>query len=408
MSSLPRAFARLVRPACVSFLLLASPAAEALARPAGDYRDVHGVSVHEVQPGDTLEGILRQMGFANELLVETILGFKAEFDADRLKPGQRIEVIWSKGPTRHPQRVSLTLGEETIVLDTSDTYAPLDPTDEAEIEWAERAVKVSVDDSVIAALKEAGAPERLGLDLAVSLGGLVDFRSEVQGGETVEVLYREEVVPEGEPAGEVELLYAKVLIGDRMLEVAREAAPGAPVQVFEDGRSLRRNASPVSGARLSSLYGQRKHPVLGTVRLHGGLDFAAKTGTPVHASAPGTIIRMGTNGGYGRMVEIRHGADLTTRYAHLSSFAPGLKVGQRVGAGRRIGAVGSTGLATGPHLHYEVRYNGRPVDPLKDDRIAALAGPAASRSPETVLNGLRVASALAIQAELASRAEPRS
>lgn len=407
MSSPCSAFVRLVRPAFVCALLLASPAADALARPSGDYREAHGVTVREVQPGDTLEGMLRELGFADELLVETILGFKAEFDADRLQPGQRLEVLWSDGSPRHPRRVSLTAGGETIVLDTTETYPPAAAEPAADTDWLEHAVRVSVEDSLVAALQEAGVPDRLGLDLSVALGGLVDFRRDVQGGETVELLYREEVAPQGEQAGRAELLYAKILIGERTFEVAREAEPGAPVQVFENGRSLRRNASPVSGARLSSLFGQRKHPVHGTVRMHSGLDYAAKTGTPVHASAPGTIIYKGRNGGYGLMVEIRHGADLTTRYAHLSSFAPGLEVGQRVGAGRRIGAVGSTGLSTGPHLHYEVRYAGKPVDPLKDERIAALAGPAASREPETVLHGLRVASAIALQKDRLARSAAR-
>ena len=376
MSSLLRACPRVRSSAFVLplILVLAAPNA-ATARPSGDTPPPpSNISTVEVKQGDTLEGLLRGLGFDDRLLVETILGFSAEFDPDLLQPGQRLEVVWSNDSPRHPERISLTLGDETIELDTSGVYRVTTKPD-PELEWVERAVRVTVEQSVVEALEEADAPAGIGLDIAASLGGLVDFQRDLKGGETVEVLFREATGPDGEPAGHTELRYARIEIDGRVLEIASMGDDRAPVQVFEDGDAVRMRATPVVGARISSHFGRRKHPILGAVRMHTGVDFAAKTGTPVFASAPDTVSFVGRRGGYGQVVEIEHGSEIMTRYAHLSGFADGLDVGEKVKAGDRIGAVGATGLATGPHLHYEVRYAGSPVDPLSDEHVAMLAAP---------------------------------
>jgi murein DD-endopeptidase MepM/ murein hydrolase activator NlpD len=119
--------------------------------------------------------------------------------------------------------------------------------------------------------------------------------------------------------------------------------------------------TPIDKARLSSGFGMRFHPILGYSRMHQGIDFAAPTGTPVLASAGGRVVKAGWSGGYGNVVQIDHGRGTVTRYAHLSRI--NVKEGQQVAQGHRIGAVGSTGMSTGPHLHYEVWMNGKPVNP---------------------------------------------
>ncbi|HEY6110730.1 MAG TPA: M23 family metallopeptidase, partial [Gemmatimonadales bacterium] len=123
--------------------------------------------------------------------------------------------------------------------------------------------------------------------------------------------------------------------------------------------------------RISSRFGGRVHPILHTYRQHQGVDFSADYGTPVRATADGIVTRAGRDGGYGNLIELRHVNGIRTRYGHLSAFARGLKVGDRVGQGETIGFVGSTGLSTGPHLHYEFLINGRPTNP---QRTAAGAG----------------------------------
>ena len=121
--------------------------------------------------------------------------------------------------------------------------------------------------------------------------------------------------------------------------------------------------TPIDGARLSSGFGMRKHPILGYSRMHQGLDFAAPSGTPIYASGNGVVTRMGRESGYGNMIRLRHANGYETLYAHLSGFAKGLGRGARVEQGEIIGYVGSTGLSTGPHLHYEVHYRGRSMNP---------------------------------------------
>ena len=134
--------------------------------------------------------------------------------------------------------------------------------------------------------------------------------------------------------------------------------------------------TPVDGARLTSGFGMRFHPVLGYSRMHRGVDFGAPTGTAVYAAGDGVVVRAGRVSGYGNYVEIEHNQQYATAYGHLSAFARGLHEGERVRQGEVIGYVGMTGLATGPHLHYEVHYQGAQIDPLsvKMPALTRLAG----------------------------------
>ena len=122
--------------------------------------------------------------------------------------------------------------------------------------------------------------------------------------------------------------------------------------------------TPINGARLSSSFGRRRHPISGYTRMHKGTDFAAPTGTPIYAAGHGTVERASRNGGYGNYVRIRHANGYQTAYAHLSRYGPGIRSGKRVRQGDVIGYVGSTGASTGPHLHYEVHINGRAVNAM--------------------------------------------
>lgn len=150
--------------------------------------------------------------------------------------------------------------------------------------------------------------------------------------------------------------------------------------IYLKGDILRVYANPVAGARLTSVSGRRRHPIYGDVRMHTGVDFAAARGTSVHATAPGRIAFIGWRNGYGRVIEIAHSGGILTRYAHLSGVPQGAVEGQRVSAGEKIGYVGATGTATASNLHYEVRVDGRPIDPLSDDRVLEVATRAAQNA----------------------------
>ena len=323
----------------------------------------------DIAPGETLDFLLSEAGLAAPDRAEVALALGAEYDLRRLRPGHSVTVASTVDGS--PRIVSLAV-EDGVRIEvvfgeqlSTQVVAP-DP------EILTLAGEAVIDSSIFAALDEAGIPARFSVDLAQMLGGTVDFRREMAGGETLRLLWREARVGE-DRIGQPELAFAALEIGGSLYEIVWPDDGSGQATIYVDGEVLRVFAQPVEGARLSSVFGRRTHPVFGNVRMHTGVDFAAARGTPVQATAPGRVSFIGWRGGYGRVVEIAHGSDTMTRYAHLSAVPDGLAQGQRVAAGDVIGRVGATGTATGPNLHYEVLVDGRPTDPLSDDRLAEAA-----------------------------------
>ena len=165
-----------------------------------------------------------------------------------------------------------------------------------------------------------------------------------------------------------DIQYARVTIKNNTLEYFKFLTDDGYVDYFNrEGKNVKKSIlkTPLDGARLSSTYGMRKHPISGFNKMHKGIDFAAPKGTPVYAGGNGVIERAGRNGGYGNYIRIRHNNEYKTAYAHLSGFKKGISKGVRVNQGEVIGYVGSTGRSTGPHLHYEIIYQNKQINPLK-------------------------------------------
>jgi len=257
-------------------------------------------------------------------------------------------------------QIEVTLGD-TIV---GRTVTPSAST-------VERAGQLEVNGSIYASLDRGGVPARFAVDLAQILGDTVDFRRDLQGGESLNILWGQAVLPDGSEIGQPQMSYAALDLGDDQFEIVWSDEDSGRATVYLNGEILRTVAPPVEGARLSSVFGQRKHPIYGNMRMHTGVDYAAAAGTPIAATAPGRVSFIGWRSGYGRVVEIAHGSDTMTRYAHLSAVPEGLAIGNRVVAGETIGQVGETGTATAPNLHYEVRVDGRPIDPLGEELLAS-------------------------------------
>ena len=323
----------------------------------------------EIESGETLDTVLAEAGFSATDRAEVALALGAEYDLRQLRPGHSVTVVSTMDGS--PRSVALAVDDGVrIEVIFGDELATQVVTPESEtVTLAGEAV---IDSSLFAALDEADIPARFAVDLAQMLGGTVDFRREMAGGETLRVLWREARVGQYR-IGQPELAFAALEVGGALYEVVWPDNGSGQATVYVDGAVLRVFAQPVEGARLSSVFGRRTHPVYGNVRMHTGVDFAAARGTPVQATAPGRVSFIGWRNGYGRVVEISHGSDTTTRYAHLSAVPEGLVQGQRVGAGDVIGRVGATGTATGPNLHYEVLVDGQPTDPLSDERLAEAA-----------------------------------
>jgi murein DD-endopeptidase MepM/ murein hydrolase activator NlpD len=194
-----------------------------------------------------------------------------------------------------------------------------------------------------------------------------DLQREVKPGDIFEAVFEHPVDADGRAAGGDRLLYAALQTEAKSRALYRfKPASGEEGWFDGNGRSTVRSLmrTPVEGARISSTFGMRFHPILGYTRMHKGVDFAVAMGTPVYASGDGVIDFMGPHDGHGNFIRIRHNATLETGYAHLSKFGDGLHVGSPVRQGQEIARSGTSGLSTGPHLHYEVIVSGEAVDPL--------------------------------------------
>jgi murein DD-endopeptidase MepM/ murein hydrolase activator NlpD len=241
-------------------------------------------------------------------------------------------------------------------------------------------------DALDAAVPDSFLPARERVALAWAIADVydweIDFTRDLRPGDRVEVLIDRLQSPEGQKRlGRI--LAARVdVAGSPSFAFAFDGADGLRGFYDDRGRSLRRAflRAPLRFSHISSRFGGRFHPILKRWRTHEGTDYAAGYGTPVRATADGIVTEAGRNGGYGNLVEIRHANGIRTRYGHLSKFAKGLHVGQRIRQEQTVGYVGSTGLSTGPHLHYEFLVNGRPTNPQRKDAGAGEPVPAQLKS----------------------------
>lgn len=225
-------------------------------------------------------------------------------------------------------------------------------------------VSGKVGSSLFKSARAAGLPDGIVARYIKELGHVIDFQRDVRGSDKFDIIVEHRRAATGETeTGDI--LYA-ALDGHKKIEMMRWAGGGGRAMYFDaKGASLKAGLmrTPVDGARMSSGFGMRLHPILGYSRLHKGVDFAAGTGTPIMAAASGTIVYAGVYKGYGNHIRIRHANGIETSYSHMSGFARGATRGARVEQGQVIGYVGSTGLSTGPHLHYEVYLRGVAVNP---------------------------------------------
>lgn len=226
----------------------------------------------------------------------------------------------------------------------------------------------TISTSLFIAGRNAGLDDRLIMELAGIFGWDIDFALDIRSGDRFAVLY-EELYLDGEYIRSGNILAAEFVSRGRNFRAVRHVDSDGHASYYSpEGRSMRKAflRSPVDFHRISSHFNpNRLHPVLGTNRPHRGVDYAAPTGTPVRAAGDGRIVHLGRHGGYGNTIIIQHGSGYRTLYAHLSRYARSLKSGQRVRQGQVIGHVGMSGLATGPHLHYEFLVDGKHRDPVR-------------------------------------------
>lgn len=238
----------------------------------------------------------------------------------------------------------------------------------------------AIDTSFYVDALEAGLSDRQIMKLVKIFGWDIDFALDTRAGDRFVVVY-EELYKDGDKIGEGDILAASFINRDRDVRAIRYEAAGddqGTVYYSPEGRAMKKAfiRTPVDYTRISSRFNlSRKHPILNRIRRHEGTDYAAPSGTPIKATGSGRVVFRGRRGGYGNVIVIRHDAHLSTRYGHMSSFAKEFGVGSKVRQGDVIGYVGMSGLATGPHLHYEFRVDGHPKDPERVDLPKALPLP---------------------------------
>ena len=223
-----------------------------------------------------------------------------------------------------------------------------------------------IQSSLFEAGKQAGLSDALVMEMAGIFGWDIDFALDIRRGDKFSILYEEQFI-EGKKYQTGTILAAEFTSQGKTFKAIRFTDKSGRTNYYTpEGLSMRKTflRSPVDFRRISSRFGKRRHPVLNKMRLHKGVDYAARRGTPIQSSGDGKVIFKGRKGGYGRVVIVQHGSRYKTLYAHMNGFKRGIRVGKYVKQGQTIGFVGSSGRATGPHLHYEFRVNGAHRNPL--------------------------------------------
>jgi murein DD-endopeptidase MepM/ murein hydrolase activator NlpD len=335
--------------------------------------------VVEVKQGDTLMALLIDAGVRREEAHSAIVALEEVFAPRELRPGQEIRLNLSVEPVRFisrrtPQLVGLSL-QPSIERNVSVTRG-LDGGFVAEAIDRPLSVQLALAGSSIeSSLFEAGEADKLPpavmSEVIKAFSYDVDFQRDIQPGDLYEVVYERFEDEDGNLARAGDVLFASMTLSGKAIGIYRYTDREGFTDYYDsEGHSLRKALlkTPIDGARISSGFGLRKHPILGYSKMHKGIDFAAPSGTPIFAAGNGTIVKIGRNGSFGNYIRIKHANGYATAYAHLSKFAKGLKSGSKVKQGDVIAYVGSTGRATGPHLHYEVLMAGAQVNP-KDVKL---------------------------------------
>lgn len=349
----------------------------------------------QIENGDNLMEVLVKAGAERAEAHVAIQSLKGVYDPRRdLRVGDELQVTLgpvSSEPTTQggldymlsSLRLPVTYDREVLV-DREEAGKFIAREVELPLETEFVRVSGTIDSSLFVNGRDAGIPISVLIELIRIYSFDVDFQRDIWNGDSFEIMFERQRNADDVIVNNGDVHYAKLSLRGTELPLYRFETSKGTIDYFNaKGESVRKALmkTPLDGARLSSRFGKRKHPILGYTRLHAGVDFAAPTGTPIYAAGDGTVVKASVNGGYGKYIKIRHNGTYSTAYAHLNGYARGIRSGKRVRQGQVIGYVGSTGRSTGPHLHYEIHREGRQINPLglklpsgeklKGERLAA-------------------------------------
>ncbi|WP_254434742.1 peptidoglycan DD-metalloendopeptidase family protein [Magnetospirillum sp. UT-4] len=369
-----------------------------------------------VASGDTLVDVLVRSGVDAADATQAIEAMRAVFNPRSLKAGQRVTVTFDRSPHGFGQgdfqQVSLAADPIRQVGARRGGDGGFDGVEtQRQVSRHLAHYTGQIRSSLFESAQAAGVPAPVILSMIKALSYDVDFQRDIQSGDGFEVMFEGYYDTKGKLARSGEMLFAAITLSGTPIAMYRFETDGGTVEYFnEKGESIKKALlkTPVDGARITSGFGMRNHPILGFTRMHKGIDFGVPAGTPIQAAGDGVIEMAGFNGAYGNYVRIRHGNGFGTAYAHMSRIGQGIQRGRRVAQGQIIGFVGSTGRSTGPHLHYEILKGTAQLNPLsvKMPTSTKLAGremdrfKLAKRETETLLAKIPPAGRLALNGPL--------
>ena len=330
--------------------------------------DYSFIEYYTLKDGDTLTSVLKKTKLTNREIDQLISSTIDKINVNKLKIGTRIEIIsYLKDSEKTVREIIIYPDAENKINISKVKDKFIVEKDIKTLFSKNKFYEVKIDKSIYESLKQVEVPDNIIMEFVQLFSFDIDFQRDIRNGNSLKIMFDQYYDKYDNVVKTGSIYFAEINLLSSSYELYRFKSQDMVEYFNADGKSATKALmkTPINGARLSSGFGMRKHPILGYNKKHQGVDFAAPTGTPIMAAGTGHIEFVGNNGGAGKYIRIKHLNGYKTSYSHLSKYASGIKKNVRVTQGQTIGYVGNTGLSTGPHLHYEVIYNGERINPMK-------------------------------------------
>ena len=328
------------------------------------------VQKYYLQEGETFTGALKQADLQDDEINDVVNIISKKIDLRKLNVGTLIETYTkSVNDKKIINEIIIYPDIEKKIYVKKVNNKFVAGEDKKKLFSKLKLYEVEIHNSIYESLKKIDTPDEIIMEFVQLYSFDIDFQRDIRKGNKIKIFFEIYTDSQNNYIKSGNINFSEIILDDESYELYRFQSEGDEfVEYFNsDGKSATKALmkTPINGARLSSGFGMRKHPILGYNKKHQGVDFAAPTGTPIMAAGTGHIEFVGNNGGAGKYIRIKHLNGYKTSYSHLSKYASGIKKNVKVRQGQVIGYVGNTGLSTGPHLHYEVIFNGKRINPMK-------------------------------------------
>jgi murein DD-endopeptidase MepM/ murein hydrolase activator NlpD len=332
--------------------------------------DLTLVQKYYLKEGETFTGALKQADLEDDEINDVVNIISKKIDLRKLKVGTLIETyIKSINDKKIINEIIIYPDNEKKIYVKKFNNKFVAGEDKKKLFSKLKLYEVEIHNSIYESLKKIDTPDEIIMEFVQLYSFDIDFQRDIRKGNKIKIFFEIYTDSQNNYIKSGNIIFSEIILNDESYELYRfQSEGGELVEYFNsDGKSATKALmkTPINGARLSSGFGMRKHPILGYNKKHQGVDFAAPTGTPIMAAGTGHIEFVGNNGGAGKYIRIKHLNGYKTSYSHLSKYASGIQKNIKVRQGQVIGYVGNTGLSTGPHLHYEVIFNGKRINPMK-------------------------------------------